>query len=93
MLCIVPPVIQKKQKEFYELIDANPDYIGLPDVARFLGVNAEGLRCAIDQGRVSFGFSWKKNARANKGYKIPTIVFYNWVRQSSAEPFIEEYLK
>lgn len=90
---MTPKAILEQTKEFYQLIDANPQCIDLPDVAQFLGVNAEWLRCAIDQGRASFGFSWKKAGKGNRAYKIPTLVFWNWVTQGNAKIFLEEYIK
>ena len=59
------------------LVERNPIYIPVNEVAAFLHVKADGLRASMEQGRCPFGFSWKLGDKC--GYKIPTLAFYNWI--------------
>lgn len=90
-LTIPRPIVEDFEK-LNNLIEENPVYIPIAQVANYLGMNPESLRCAIDQGRASFGFSWKGDARGSRAFKIPTIAFYNWVMQGNAILFIHEYI-
>ena len=74
----VPAVIKRKLKDLNELVEQNPSYIGVTDAARFLGMNAQGLRKNIEMGHCPFGLAWQKNGSGNKAYKIPTVTFYFW---------------
>lgn len=75
---IVPTVIKKKMNELNELIEKNPDYISVVELAKFLKMKPDGLRNCIDNGKCPFGIGWKINARGNRAYKIPTATFYLW---------------
>lgn len=85
-------VVNTKLAELSELCESYPDYIPIAPLAKFLGCSPENLRCAIEQGKTPFGFSWQKpkivqrkkrekvrlEGEANKGYKVPTATFIIW---------------
>ena len=66
------------------LVEAHPQYIPVPVVAKFLGMNPDGLRHCIEAGQCPFGIAWQKTIRGNKAFKIPTLTFYLWVTQCCA---------
>jgi hypothetical protein len=74
----VPKPVEDKLEALCALVEKHPDYLPLPEVAAFLGANAEGLRASIEQGRAPFGISWQKTARGNKAFKIPSTRFFLW---------------
>lgn len=79
----IPEPILKQLDELDDLVERNPEYIPVPEAAKFLHVNAEGLRCTIEKGQAPFGIAWQKNIRGNKAFKIPTLTFYLWITQCS----------
>lgn len=87
----IPKPIVEDFKKLNALIEEYPIYIPIAKAADYLGMNPESLRCAIDQGRASFGFSWKSGMQGNRAFKVPTIAFYNWVTQGHAMQFVHEY--
>lgn len=46
----VPAPIKEQVEKLNALVEANPQYIPVPEAARFLGVNPDGLRHSIDSG-------------------------------------------
>lgn len=74
----IPKPVSDKLQELNQLVEENPQYISVPVIARFLGMNAEGLRASIEHGQCPFGLAWQKTAAASKAYKIPTVTFYMW---------------
>lgn len=83
MKLTMPPETENKFAELYKLCEQHPNYLPLPAVASFLGANAEGLRCSIEQGRCPFGIGWQKDIRGNKAFKIPTGTFWLWYTQGA----------
>ena len=79
----LPKPILDKLSELERIIEENPHYIPIPVAAKFLAVNAEGLRNSIETGRCTFGFGWQKYGRGNKAFKIPTATFYFWYLNTS----------
>lgn len=77
----IPKSVRDSTEELKALTEKYPIYLPLPVVAKFMGMNAEGLRCAIEQGRAPFGISWQKDAHGNKAFKIPTVTFFYWYTQ------------
>ena len=90
----LPKMIEDKLSELDRLCEANPNYIPLPEAAKFLGVNPDGLRYGIEQGTIDFGLCWSKprvyrkgkrqikvetGEKGNRAFKIPTVTFYIWV--------------
>ena len=80
----VPAPIKEQVEKLNALVEANPQYIPVPEAARFLGVNPDGLRHSIDSGQCPFGIAWQKTLKGNKAFKIPTLTFYLWVTQCGA---------
>lgn len=80
-LLSIPQPIELKLTELNQLVHENPLYIPLPQIATFLGANAEGLRNCIEKGQCPFGLAWQKDIRGNKAFKIPTVPFYLWYTQ------------
>lgn len=81
----LPAPAEKKLIELNQLVTEHPEYIPLPNVAAFLGANAEGLRCCIERGQCPFGIMWQKDVKhgkstlpGNKAFKIPSVTFYLW---------------
>lgn len=64
-------------QELEELCQKYPVSIPVAEAAKFLGMSAECLRAACDQGKCPFGFSWRLGERA--GYKISSDAFYCWI--------------
>ncbi len=83
----IPQAIYDRSDELNALVENYPRYIPVPEVAKFLGANAEGLRHSIEHGQCPFGVSWKKTIHGNRAFKIPTLTFYLWYTQGG--PFRE----
>lgn len=80
----VPRPVVQKLEELNELIERHPLYIPVPELARFLGANPDGLRASMEHGQCPFGFPWQKDVRGNRAFKIPTVPFYLWYTQGGA---------
>lgn len=74
----IPQPILDKMEELNQLIELYPNYIPLPQCASFLGMDADGLRRAIELNQCSFGISWQRPGAANRAFKIPTLTFTAW---------------
>ena len=74
----IPEPIMDRLDELNDLVVKNPLYIDLEQVAKFLHMNAEGLRNSIEKGWCPFGIGWQKNIRGYRSFKIPTLTFYMW---------------
>ena len=74
------PVVQKLD-ELNELIKRHPQYIPVPELSRFLGVNPDGLRASMEHGQCPFGFPWQKSPNGYRSFKVPTVPFYLWYTQ------------
>ena len=88
---VIPKPILQSFEKLSNLIDKYPIDIPITVAADFLGMDAECLRCSIEQGRATFGVSWKREIRGKRGFKIPTIAFFNWITQGHTALFIHEY--
>lgn len=82
-LAKIPEPIYQGIEALNKLVEENPLFIPLPQLASFLGCKADGLRNSIDKGQCPFAIGWQLNVRGNKAYKIPTVPFYLWYTQSS----------
>lgn len=71
-----PSCVADRLKELAEICEANPVQIPLPVAAKFLGVESPSLRAAIMDGSCPFGFGWRRTARGNRAFCIPTHLFY-----------------
>lgn len=77
----VPLPVAQKLDELTALVTRCPVDISVPDVASFLGMDAEGLRASIEGGSCPFGLGWQKTIKGYRGFKIPTVPFYLWYTQ------------
>ena len=77
----IPRPVEEKLDELNRLIEENPIDIPIPELARFLGADAEGLRASIEHGQCSFGIGWQKDPRGYRAFKVPTVPFYLWYTQ------------
>lgn len=74
----IPKPIVEQIEALDRLVEEHPVYIPLPEIAKFLKANPEGIRACIESGRCPWGISWKKDIKGNKAFKIPTVTFYFW---------------
>ena len=74
----IPKPIIEQLTELNILVENNPLFIPLAELARFLHMDTEGLRSCIEHGGCPFGIAWQKNIRGNRAFKIPTTTFYLW---------------
>lgn len=79
----IPASIKTAHNKLVELCERNPVNIKLEEVAEFLGMDKEGLRSSIDQGRCPFGLCVQKHKYANRAFKISTYVFFNWATNNA----------
>lgn len=77
----IPAPIMARLDELDELVQRHPEDIPVVEVARYLHMNADGLRHSIENGQAPFGIAWQKDIRGNRAFKIPTLTFYLWVTQ------------
>lgn len=73
-----PPVIQKRIRELYQLIQRFPVSIPIRSCSRFLGVSGEGLRCAVRLGNFPGGLCWKQPGKDQFSYSIQAVPFFAW---------------
>lgn len=78
-------IIKEKLYELEELVRANPQKIPLSTAAKFLGMNAEGLKAALMRGNAPFGFAYQKEDGGYRVIVIPTVTFYLWYTHTSAQ--------
>ncbi len=71
-----PSCVTDKLKELTAICEENPVQIPLPVAAKFLGMESPSLRAAIMDGSCPFGFGWRRTARGNRAFCIPTHLFY-----------------
>lgn len=71
-------IIANKLQRLSALVRQYPDYIPIDQAAGFLNTDAESLRTAIDQGKCPFGYSWRRDDRGYRAFKIPSTTFYLW---------------
>ena len=77
--------IKKKLEELEALVAKHPQKIPLKEAAEFLGMNVDGLTAALMRGNTPFGFAYQK---ADGGYRvpvIPTVTFYLWYTNTTAQ--------
>ena len=74
----LPDRTLEKLDELQELIDQHPINIPAYALARFMEIDADGLRRALEEGSAPFGFGWKKLKAENRAFEIPTYTFVMW---------------
>lgn len=77
----IPQCVADKLDELTALCEENPMNLTVRQVAKFLGVDANSLRAAIECGNCPFGLGWQKEIHGNRGFHIPTATFYLWYTQ------------
>ena len=78
-------LIKERLRLLEELVEKYPTIIPLAQAAAFLGMNAEGLKAALMRGNAPFGFSYQKTDKGNRVNIIPTVKFYLWYTNCSAQ--------
>lgn len=76
----IPDCIIDRIDELNRLCDENPLTLSVPQVAKFLHINADGLRYSIERGQCPFGLCWQKGKNAYRAFTIPTVTFYLCMR-------------
>ena len=74
----LPDRTLEKLDELQELIDQHPINIPAYALARFMEIDADGLRRALDEGSAPFGFGWKNLMAENRAFEFPTYTFGVW---------------
>lgn len=71
-----PQCVIMRFAELHELCEKYPVTIPVHMAAKFLGMAPESLRKSISTGSCPFGFGWQKTAGGNRGFCIPTHLFF-----------------
>lgn len=74
----VPDIIQTRISELNELIEKHPYKIPTSKAAKFLGMDVECLKRAIEQGRVPFALGCSNDVYSNRYTYISSLTFYLW---------------
>lgn len=77
--------IKEKLTELEELVAKYPTKLPLRAVAEFLEMNEEGLKAALMRGNAPFGFAYQKEDGGYRVIVIPTVKFYLWYTNTSAQ--------
>lgn len=77
--------IRKKLEELEALVTRYPTKLPLKPVADFLEMNEEGLKAALMRGNAPFGFAYQKEDGGYRVIIIPTVKFYLWYTNMSAQ--------
>jgi len=75
----IPISIINTHNKLVALCDEYPIDMPLKEAAEFLGMETEGLRSSIDQGRCQFGLCVQKKIHGNRAFKVNTYAFFNWL--------------
>lgn len=78
-------IIKKKLEELNALVKKYPLKLPLRAVVDFLGMNEDGLKAALMRKNAPFGFAYQKEDGGNRVMIIPTVTFYLWYTNTSAE--------
>lgn len=74
----IPEPIEAKLDELGELVKKYPQKIPSGELAKFLGMDKECLRRAIEQNKVPFAIGCDTGKYGNRYFHIPTATFYFW---------------
>ena len=75
----LPKVIQDRLKELEELIEMYPIKIPTTKVAKYLGMDIECLRRAIEQNKIPFALGCESDKLGNRYTYVSSLTFYLWV--------------
>ena len=78
-------IIKEQLKLLDELVVKYPIKLPLVEVAKFLDMNEEGLKAALMNGSVPFGFAYQKVEKGNRVNVIPTAKFYFWFNNMNGQ--------
>ena len=70
--------IKSRLEELEALVKEHPRVLPVGEVAKFLGVNREGLMAALMRQNAPFGFAYQKGDGSYRVPVIPTAKFYLW---------------
>lgn len=85
--------IKRKLEELEELVKKHPQKIPLREASAFLGMNEDGLKAALMRGNTPFGFAYQKEDGAYRVMVIPTVTFYLWYTNTSAQMILNGGIK
>lgn len=83
---VFPEFIQSNIAELTALCEKFPISLPTEKVAAFLHTDAESLKAAVEQGKCPFAYSWQKDVRGYRAFKIPTVTFYLWYTNCHGVP-------
>ena len=81
-----PEFIQSNIAELTALCEKFPISLPTEKVAAFLHTDAESLKAPVEQGKCPFAYSWQKDIRGYRAFKIPTVTFYLWYTNCHGVP-------
>lgn len=84
--------IKNRLKELENLIQEYPINIPIVKLAKFLGMNEEGLKAAAMRGNLPFGFGYQKDDGGYRVFVIPSVTFYCWFTNTSGRMILSEEL-
>ena len=75
----IPKILQERIGELNNLVEKHPNKIPTTTAAKFLGMDVECLKRAIEQGKVPFAIGCTNNeVYGNRYTYISTLTFYLW---------------
>ena len=78
-------IIKEQLIKLEELVKKYPIKLPLKEVAELLDMNVLGLRSALMRGNAPFGFAYQKDDGGYRVMVIPTVKFYLWFTNSTAQ--------
>ena len=90
---MIPDPIFEKAEELCQIVEHYPQAVPVPVAADYFATGQESMRCAIEQGRLPFGWAWKKSVKGNRGFLIPTITMFCWTTKINPFQIVEDYVK
>lgn len=78
-------LIKEQLLKLEELVKKHPIKLPLKDVAELLDMNIVGLRTALMRGNAPFGFAYQKDDGGYRVMVIPTVKFYLWYTNTTAQ--------
>lgn len=84
-------IIKQQLEKLEELVKQHPRKIPLSVAADFLDMNEEGLKAALMRGNAPFGFAYQKTDGAYRVMVIPTVTFYLWYTNTTAQMVLGTY--
>lgn len=84
MITKIPKMVEEQQNKLMELLEQD-DCLCLPvkEVAKILGMDADCLRTAAENGTCPFAIGGRKGLRNNRFTTIPKLALYNWITQGA----------